>query len=238
MSTSCSKRHEFEEFHKGLLTKDGDEKNKLSTRHFSHGCYLVQGKMDHGMEDYVFAQHKKLNGYDLGLYAIFDGHSGRDVAKYLQSHLFENILSEPDFWRNPVHAVKKACKATDDEILESIADSHGGSTAVAAILINGVKLVVVNVGDSRAISCKNGLAKQITVDHDPEKEKDLVESRGGFVSKKPGSVPRVDGQLAMTRAFGDGKLKEHITAEPDVMIQKIGEDTEFIILASDGLWKV
>lgn len=63
-------------------------------RHFSHGCYLIQGMMAHGMEDYVFAKHKKLNGYDLGLYAIFDGHAGRDVAKYLQSHLFENILNE------------------------------------------------------------------------------------------------------------------------------------------------
>lgn len=86
-----------------------------------------------------------------------------------------------------MHAVKKACKATGDEILETVADSHGGSTAVAAILINGVKLLVVNVGDSRAISCKNGLAKQLTVDHEPEKEKDIVESRGGFVSKKPGN---------------------------------------------------
>jgi len=86
-----------------------------------------------------------------------------------------------------VQAIKKACKATDDEILENVADSRGGSTAVAAILVNGVKLLVANVGDSRAISCKNGLAKALTVDHDPEKEKDLVESRGGFVSKKPGN---------------------------------------------------
>lgn len=84
-----------EEFHKGLLTKDADEKNNNpSTRHFSHGCHLIQGEMNHGMEDYIFAQHRKLNGYDLGLYAIFDGHAGHDVAKYLQSHLFENILSE------------------------------------------------------------------------------------------------------------------------------------------------
>lgn len=50
--------------------------------------------MNHGMEDYVFAQHRKLNGYDLGLYAIFDGHAGPDVAKYLHNHLFQNILSE------------------------------------------------------------------------------------------------------------------------------------------------
>ncbi|XP_058735659.1 probable protein phosphatase 2C 28 [Vicia villosa] len=220
--------------------EEKDEKNKPSTRCFSHGYHLMEGEMNHGMEDYVFAQHRKLNGYDLGLYAIFDGHAGRDVAKYLQNHLFENILNEPDFWENPVHAVKKACKATDEEILENIADWRGGSTAVAAILINGVKLIVINVGDSRAISCKNGVAKQLTVDHEPEKEKekDMVERRGGFVSKRPGNVARVDGELAMTRAFGDGKLKEHITAEPDVMVKKIDDETEFIILASDGLWKV
>ncbi|CAJ1935881.1 unnamed protein product [Sphenostylis stenocarpa] len=224
-----------EQPHKGLVTKFAAEKNK--PRHFIHGYHLIQGQMNHGMEDYIFAKHRNLDGYDLGLYAIFDGHSGHEVAKYLQSHLFENILSEPGFWEYPVQAVKKACKATDDEILENIADSRGGSTAVVAILVNGVKLLVANVGDSRAISCKNGLAKPLTVDHDPEKEKALVESRGGFVSKRPGNVPRVDGQLAMTRAFGDGKLKEHITAEPDVTIRKIDEDTEFIILASDGLWK-
>ncbi|KAK7260420.1 hypothetical protein RIF29_26451 [Crotalaria pallida] len=228
-----------EELQKGLSTKDADDnKDEPSTRHFSHGCHLVKGKMDHGMEDYIFAQHRKVNGHDLGLYAIFDGHAGRDVAKYLQSHLFENILSEPDFWENPVDAIKRACKATDDEILENVADSQGGSTAVAAILINGVKLLVANVGDSRAVSCKNGVAKPLTVDHEPEKERDLVESRGGFVVTMPGNVPRVDGVLAMTRAFGDGNLKDHITAEPDVTIQKIDKDTEFIILASDGLWKV
>ncbi|XP_020995072.1 probable protein phosphatase 2C 39 isoform X2 [Arachis duranensis] len=227
-----------EGLHEGLLIKDGDEDSKLSARHFSHGYHLTEGKLNHGMEDYIFAQHKKLNGYDLGLYAIFDGHSGHDVAKYLQSHLFENILNEPSFWKKPVHAVKKVCKATNVEILENIADLRGGSTAVAAILIDGVKLLVANVGDSRAISCKNGIAKPITADHEPEKEKDLVETRGGCVFTRPGSIPRVDGQLAMTRAFGDGKLKEHITAEPDVMIRKIDDDTDFIILASDGLWKV
>ncbi|KAI3466883.1 hypothetical protein Pfo_023546 [Paulownia fortunei] len=76
------------------------------------------------------------------------------------------------------------------------------------------------------------------MDHEPLKERKLVESKGGFVSKKPGNVPRVDGQLAMTRAFGDERLKDHITAEPDIVIEKMDEDTEFIILASDGLWKV
>lgn len=53
-----------------------------------------------------------------------------------------------------------------------------------------------------------------------------------------GNVPRVDGQLAMTRAFGDGRLKEHITCEPDLTSEIIDDDDEFLTLASDGLWKV
>lgn len=53
-----------------------------------------------------------------------------------------------------------------------------------------------------------------------------------------GDVPRVDGQLAVARAFGDGSLKKHLSSEPDVTVEMMVEDTEFIILASDGLWKV
>lgn len=47
---------------------------------------------------------------------------------------------------------------------------------------------MANVGDSRAILCRNGEAKQITVDHEPLKEKQQVESRGGFVSQMPGTL--------------------------------------------------
>lgn len=53
-----------------------------------------------------------------------------------------------------------------------------------------------------------------------------------------GDVPRVDGQLAVSRAFGDKSLKEHLSSEPDVTVENIDDDTEFIILASDGIWKV
>ncbi|XP_019160750.1 PREDICTED: probable protein phosphatase 2C 28 isoform X3 [Ipomoea nil] len=214
-------------------------------RHITHGFHLVEGKMKHGMEDFLVAENRKMKGYDLGLYAIFDGHSGRKVAQYLHTHLFHNILKEviiiePDFWENPASALKRAYKKTDNEILKNVVGARGGSTAVTAILINQKQLVVANVGDSRAVLCRNGEVKQITVDHDPlkRKEKKMVESKGGFVSEKPGNIPRVDGQLAMTRAFGDAKLKEHITVEPDVTIEKIDKETEFIVLASDGLWKV
>lgn len=54
----------------------------------------------------------------------------------------------------------------------------------------------------------------------------------------PGDVPRVDGQLAVARAFGDKSLKKHLSSEPDVFSEIVDDDTEFIILASDGIWKV
>ena len=53
-----------------------------------------------------------------------------------------------------------------------------------------------------------------------------------------GDVPRVDGQLAVARAFGDKSLKEHLSSEPHVTVEKIDDETESLILASDGLWKV
>ncbi|KAL2494284.1 putative protein phosphatase 2C 28 [Forsythia ovata] len=111
------------------------------------------------MEDYGVATQKKMDGRELGLYEIFDGHSGQDVAEYLQSHLFDNILNEPDFWTNPKSAVKRAYKVTDDGILENVVGSWGGSTAATAILIYWEKLVMANVGDSRAVLCRNGKAK-------------------------------------------------------------------------------
>lgn len=53
-----------------------------------------------------------------------------------------------------------------------------------------------------------------------------------------GDVPRVNGQLAVARAFGDLSLKAHLSSEPDVRHVPINSSIEFVILASDGLWKV
>ncbi|KAG7988168.1 hypothetical protein I3843_03G173500 [Carya illinoinensis] len=216
----------------------GKGKSKTS-KHITHGFHMVKGKSSHPMEDYVVSEFKQVKDKELGLFAIFDGHSGHDVASYLQSHLFENILKQNDFWTETESAIRRAYRETDDDILKKTSVlGRGGSTAVTAILIGGEKLVVANVGDSRAVICKNGVAKQLSVDHEPSKEKMLIESRGGFVSKLPGDVPRVDGQLAVARAFGDKSLKLHLSSEPNVAVEMIDDDTESIILASDGIWKV
>ncbi|XBJ00953.1 hypothetical protein VPH35_020714 [Triticum aestivum] len=194
------------------------------------------------MEDYLVAEYRQVGEHDLGLFAIFDGHLGHTVPDFLRAHLFDNILSEPEFLSDTKNAIRKAYLLTDEKILEKAAElGRGGSTAVTAILISSndsVKLVVANIGDSRAVISKNGKAEQLSVDHEPSMEREIIEEKGGFVSNLPGDVPRVDGQLAVARAFGDRSLKKHLSSEPHVAEEVIDESSDFLILASDGLWKV
>ena len=80
---------------------------------------------------------------------------------------------------------------TDMDIINKAKDlGKGGSTAVTAIVADGQKLVVANIGDSRAVLCRRGWAVQLSTDHEPsvEKEKNSIEDFGGFVSNIPGLV--------------------------------------------------
>lgn len=217
----------------------GRGRSKSSSNKLAHGFQLVEGKSGHDMEDYHFAEYRNIKGHVLGLFAIFDGHLGDRVPSYLKDNLFDNILNEPSFWRDPEMAIKNAYRSTDKFILENAVQlGPGGSTAVTAIVIDGKDLWVANVGDSRAVLCERGSANQLTVDHEPHSERRRIEKQGGFVTSLPGDVPRVNGQLAVARAFGDQSLKAHLSSEPDIRHVPIDSTIELVILASDGLWKV
>ncbi|XP_023885117.1 probable protein phosphatase 2C 10 isoform X2 [Quercus suber] len=191
------------------------------------------------MEDYHVAKFMQIEGHELGLFAIYDGHLGDTVPSYLQKHLFSNILKEEEFWVDPNRSISKAYEKTDQAILSHSSDlGRGGSTAVTAILMNGQKLWVANVGDSRAVLSRGGQAIQMSIDHEPNTERGSIENKGGFVSNMPGDVPRVNGQLAVSRAFGDKSLKSHLRSDPDIQETLVDANTELLILASDGLWKV
>ena len=57
---------------------------------------------------------------------------------------------------------------------------------MTAILVNGKRLIIGNVGDSRAVLSRSGNAIQLSVDHEPKSEKRSIEKRGGFVTFIPG----------------------------------------------------
>ncbi|KAM7470630.1 hypothetical protein LguiA_008813 [Lonicera macranthoides] len=223
----------------GGRSSHGSGKGRSRQGHAKYGYNLVKGKASHPMEDYHVAKFVQHHGRELGLFAIYDGHLGDSVPSYLQKHLFSNILKEEEFWTDPQRSISKAYERTDQAILTHTPDlGRGGSTAVTAILINGQQLWVANVGDSRAVLSRRGQAIQLSIDHEPNTERGSIENRGGFVSNMPGDVARVNGQLAVSRAFGDRNLKSHLRCDPDVTSANIDANTDFLILASDGLWKV
>ncbi|KAJ4954121.1 hypothetical protein NE237_030953 [Protea cynaroides] len=223
----------------GVHSTSGSGKGRSNQGPIKYGFSLVKGKANHPMEDFHVAKFVQIKGHDLGLFAIYDGHLGDAVPAYLQKHLFTNILKEEEFWTDPNRSISKAYERTDQAILTHSPDlGRGGSTAVTAIVIDGRKLWIANVGDSRGVLSRGGQAIQMTTDHEPNSERCSIENKGGFVSNMPGDVPRVNGQLAVSRAFGDKSLKSHLRSDPDVQNANIDGNTDILILASDGLWKV
>merc|ERR1712008_572702 len=103
-----------------------------------------------------------------------------------------------------------------------------------------------NAGDSRSVYSKNsGKAIALSYDHKPddEPEETRIMKAGGYVSGG-----RVDGDLAVSRGFGDFRFKacpqlephdQRVSPIPDIMVQnRNDEEDEFIILACDGIWDV
>lgn len=46
--------------------------------------------------------------------------------------------------------------------------------------------MIANIGDSRAFICN--IAKQLSIDHEPNSEKPSIENKGCFVSNFPGNL--------------------------------------------------
>ncbi|KAK7789232.1 hypothetical protein R5R35_007056 [Gryllus longicercus] len=114
-----------------------------------------------------------------------------------------------------------------------------GTTALIALL-EGSRLVVANVGDSRGVMCDSkGNAIPLSFDHKPQqmRERKRIEEAGGFVTFT--GVWRVAGILATSRALGDYPLKDKklVIADPDILTFDLEDHKPmFLVLASDGLW--
>ncbi|CAD5331349.1 unnamed protein product [Arabidopsis thaliana] len=205
---------------------------------FSYGYASSAGKRS-SMEDFFETRIDGINGEIVGLFGVFDGHGGARAAEYVKRHLFSNLITHPKFISDTKSAITDAYNHTDSELLKS-ENSHNrdaGSTASTAILV-GDRLVVANVGDSRAVISRGGKAIAVSRDHKPDQsdERERIENAGGFVMWA--GTWRVGGVLAVSRAFGDRLLKQYVVADPEIQEEKIDDTLEFLILASDGLWDV
>ncbi|KAG0498378.1 hypothetical protein HPP92_002662 [Vanilla planifolia] len=205
---------------------------------FSYGYASCPGKRA-SMEDFYEAIIDGVHGEIVGLFGVFDGHGGARAAQYVKQNLFTNLIKHPKFISDTKLAIVDAYSQTDSEFLKS-ENNHSrdaGSTASTAILV-GDRLLVANVGDSRAVICRAGNAIAVSRDHRPDQtdERQRIEDAGGFVMWA--GTWRVGGVLAVSRAFGDKLLKQYVVADPEIQEEVVDGSLEFLILASDGLWDV
>ncbi|KAK9097824.1 hypothetical protein Syun_024869 [Stephania yunnanensis] len=218
-------------------------------RKFSYGYASSPGKRS-AMEDFYETRIDGVDGEIVGLFGVFDGHGGARAAEYVKQNLFNNLIRHPKFISDTKSAIADAYKQTDSEFLklENNFNRDAGSTASTAILV-GDRLLVANVGDSRAVICRGGNAIAVSRDHKPDQsdERQRIEDAGGFVMWA--GTWRVGGVLAVSRAFGDRLLKQYVVADPEIKSwlilwplqpqeEVIDSSLEFLILASDGLWDV
>ncbi|KAK7260992.1 hypothetical protein RIF29_27295 [Crotalaria pallida] len=205
---------------------------------FSYGYASSPGKRS-SMEDFYETRIDGVEGEVVGLFGVFDGHGGARAAEYVKQNLFSNLISHPKFISDTKSAIADAYNHTDSEFLksENTQNRDAGSTASTAILV-GDRLLVANVGDSRAVICRDGNAIAVSRDHKPDQtdERQRIEDAGGFVMWA--GTWRVGGVLAVSRAFGDRLLKQYVVADPEIQEEKVDSSLEFLILASDGLWDV
>ncbi|XP_051143005.1 protein phosphatase 2C 51-like [Andrographis paniculata] len=209
----------------------------------SHGLMSVIGRRRE-MEDAVAVElgFMEKSGKSYDFFGVYDGHGGQRVARAcgemlhnLLASVVEGETSNETDW--PA-AMAAGFRNMDDEVNKIGASvATMGSTAVVAV-VGDDELVVANCGDSRAVLCRAGVAVQLSDDHKPDRPDELarIELAGGRVINWNGQ--RVLGVLATSRSIGDDYLKPYVIADPETRVMNRGEDDEFLILASDGLWDV
>merc|ERR1719188_2795902 len=135
---------------------------------------------------------------------------------------------------------------TTDKSMQQHGFVTSGCTACCCLLQeekNSRSIYTAHLGDARAVICRGGLAVRLTSmsDHkatDPTEAKRVIEAGGTIFNE------RVNGMLAIARAFGDHQLKmpalpnDVVSNVPDITSTELTDQDMFVIVACDGLWDV
>lgn len=193
------------------------------------------------------------------LFGVYDGHGGQEVALFVKKHFKNELIKLPSYKSKCYKEALEEVFLKMDEIMETKAgkdelaqfqssDGHNaksfaGCTATV-VLVTKTEIICANAGDSRTVMSKNGVAVELSYDHKPDDPVELkrIQNAGGFVEES-----RVNGMLALSRALGDFEYKNNpmfkakdqaVSPFPDVKIVPITADSQFILLACDGIWDV
>ncbi|GAA5812892.1 hypothetical protein MFLAVUS_006352 [Mucor flavus] len=172
-----------------------------------------------------------------GFFAIFDGHAGKATAEWCGAN-FDKVLAnviETSTDESVPEILNKAFLAVDSEVNQREGKFSGCTAIVAYIKVIDERrmLYTGNVGDARAVLCRQNKAVRLSYDHkgsDSQEAKRIMDL-GGFMMNN-----RVNGVLAVTRSLGDSVMKEFVVGNPFTTETELGPNDEFLILACDGLF--
>jgi len=187
------------------------------------------------------SQDQLLN--DINFFAIYDGHGGDWVSKYLSKNLPKYYCKKDYKYPFSKEYHNEVFNKLQKEILKDKNGQISGSTCLLNLMYkldNNIHMNFVNLGDCRAVIVyDNGSFKQVTTDHKPDdiNEKKRIEDMKGEIYEDTEGIPRV-GDLSVSRSFGDGDNAPFISFEPDVHYHKVVENTKYIVMGCDGLWDV
>jgi serine/threonine protein phosphatase PrpC len=173
------------------------------------------------------------------LMAIYDGHGSAAVSNYLKCNLLRLLSQHNSLKLDFNRSVQETFRDIEEEILaDPLLDNYSsGSTAIVVLLTEDM-VSVANLGDSRAILINHhGQPYQVNVEHNliNQNERQAVAERGGIIIKK-GKQYRVNGEINISRSFGDGRLKPFLSSIPEVneMPRHLFRS---LVVASDGFWE-
>jgi len=168
------------------------------------------------------------------LHAVLDGHGGHQCSQWMSENLIDLITDFLILEESVERALEKAFECADQMFLKKGIKS--GSTCVCMLIEEATQTAwVCNLGDSRCVFSSGWQSK----DHRPTESSELarIELAGGTVINN-----RVQGLLAVSRAFGDKAFKPIVSATPEITKHDLSKMKSqygshlFAILACDGLW--
>lgn len=208
-------------------------------------CDTVRGKREANEDAHkiICNIHKKnKNVKDINYFSLFDGHGGKEVSKFLSQkmhHLFfDKRISYPLNHKN----VYKIYDHIDKMLSEEYYAQYAGSTALVVMHYKDKTgkqfLNIINLGDCRAVICRDNFAFPLTKDHKPNhpEERRRIKNLGGDILFD-GRDYRING-LSVSRSFGDYDCRPYVTHIPELFCQALSSKDKFIVLACDGLWDV
>jgi len=178
---------------------------------------------------------------DINLYAVFDGHGGKQVSAYLKEQLPKFFTDK----RIEYPVGKRYIVNVYDHIQKSLAafpySKYTGSTGLVVIHFKyegDDYLNVINNGDCRCVLCRDNFAMPLTKDHKPNwpEEHRRIAALGGKI-EFDGFDWRIK-DLSVSRAFGDIEATPYVTHRPDLFRYKLDKADKFIVLACDGEFDV